>query len=108
METLADRQIVETLLAQDRETAGALVTTDFIALRDRMTVGQAQVAIREAESLTRRFVRLFVVDAEDRLSGSVDFRQLLLASPERPPLPESWTRIRYQCLPERIKKNAHG
>ena len=60
---------------------GALVTTDFIALRDRMTVSQAQVAIREAEALTRRFVRLFVVDAEDRLSGSVDFRQLLLASP---------------------------
>ena len=81
METVADRQIVETLLAQDRETAGALVTTDFIALRDRMTVSQAQAAIREAEALTRRFVRLFVVDAEDRLSGSVDFRQLLLASP---------------------------
>ncbi len=78
--TLADRELVETLLAQDRETAGALVTTDFIALRDRMTVGQAREAIRASESLTRQFVQLFVVDAEDRLAGSVTFRQLLLAS----------------------------
>ena len=79
--TLADRQHVETLLTQDEETAGALVTTDFIALRDRMTVSQAHAAVRASESLTQRLERLFVVDEQDRLAGSVSFRQLLFAPP---------------------------
>ncbi len=81
IKTLTDREFVEMLLTQDEETAGALVTTDFIALRERMTVGQAHAAVRASESLTKRLERLFVVDEQDRLAGSVSFRQLLLAPP---------------------------
>ena len=77
--TLSEQDFLRNLLAQEEETAGALVTTEFLALRERMTVMQAQVAIRNAEALTRRLSRVFVVDEEGRLSGSVSFRQLLLA-----------------------------
>ena len=82
VETLSEQDFVRTLLAQDAETAGALVTTEFLALRERMTVMQAQTAIRTSEALTRRLSRVFVVDAQDRLVGSVTFRQLLLSPPD--------------------------
>ncbi len=77
--TLSEQDFLRNLLEQEEETAGALVTTEFLALRERMTVMQAQAAIRNAEALTRRLSRVFVVDEEGRLSGSVSFRQLLLA-----------------------------
>ena len=51
--TLADRELVEMPLTQDEETAGALVTTDFIALRERMTVTQSHAAVRASESWSR-------------------------------------------------------
>lgn len=79
--TLSEQDFLRNLLAQEEETAGALVTTEFLALRERMTAMQAQAAIRNAEALTRRLSRVFVVDEDDRLSGSVSFRQLLLAPP---------------------------
>lgn len=79
--TLRDRTPVETLVAQEEETAGALITTDFMALRTGMTVDQATYAIRQTAPLANALERLFVVDAEDRLVGSVAFRDLLLASP---------------------------
>ena len=78
VETLSEQDFLRNLLAQEEETAGALVTTEYLALRERMTVMQAQAAIRNAEALTRRLSRVFVVDEDDRLSGSVSFRQLLL------------------------------
>ncbi len=77
LETLAERDSIRYLLDQDDETAGALVATEFIALRERMSVVQAQASIRASESLARRFSRLFVVNDSDRLAGSVSFRQLL-------------------------------
>ncbi|MCY4575602.1 MAG: magnesium transporter [Chloroflexi bacterium] len=79
VDSLAERDIVRNLLAQDEETAGALVTTDFLALRERMTVMQAQATIRTSEILTRRLSHVYVVDNDDRLVGSVSFRQLLLS-----------------------------
>lgn len=79
VESLSEQDFLRNLLAQEEETAGALVTTEFLALRERMTAMQAQVAIRNTEVLTRRLSRVFVVDEEGRLSGSVSFRQLLLA-----------------------------
>ena len=84
VDSLAERDIVRNLLAQDEETAGALVTTDFLALRERMTVLQAHASIRASEALTRRLSRVFVVDDDNKLSGSVSFRQLLLAPPGTP------------------------
>ena len=84
VDSLAERDIVRNLLAQDEKTAGALVTTDFLALRERMTVLQAHASIRTSEALTRRLSRVFVVDDDNKLSGSVSFRQLLLAPPGTP------------------------
>lgn len=79
VETLSEQDFLRNLLAQEEETAGALVTTEFLALRERMTVAQAQAAIRTSEILTRRLSRVFIVDNNDRLVGSVSFRQLLLS-----------------------------
>ena len=84
LNTLRERSPVEVLVAQEEETAGALVTTDFMALRQGMTVDQATRAIRETALLSDVLEGLFVVDQGDKLVGSLSFRDLLLADPQTP------------------------
>lgn len=72
------REITE-LLEHEADSAGGLMTTEFIALREGMTVEQAidhirSVEIRKAETIHNAFV----VDDHERLIGAISFRKLLL------------------------------
>jgi len=66
------------LLGYDEESAGGLMTTDYVAVGDTMTVGQATEAIR-AGSLPEQLNHVPVVDAQGRLTGVVGLRNLLLS-----------------------------
>jgi magnesium transporter len=81
---LRDPSPIESLIGQEEDTAGALVTTDFMALRVGMTANQAVWAIRRSRPVSEFLQRLFVVDRQDKLVGSVSFRDLLLADPRTP------------------------
>ena len=85
LERINDSELVRLLIAEGEETAGALTTTEFLALRVGMTVDQATTTIRRSPGLTQNFERLFVVDGQERLFGGLSFRDLLLAN-ERAPL----------------------
>ncbi|MBI4236083.1 MAG: magnesium transporter, partial [Chloroflexi bacterium] len=82
--TLREQEAIEALIAQEEETAGALVTTEFVALRAGMIAEEAIRAIRRTRPLSGKLSSLFVVDHSDRLVGSVSFRDLLLAAPRTP------------------------
>ena len=79
--TRADPEVaedVEELTRWPEESAGALMTTDFVAVTEGLTVQQAieelRICAREAESIDS----VYVVDEHERLIGVAPLRALLL------------------------------
>jgi len=66
------------LSAYDPETAGGIMTTDFLALRESMSIQEAIEYIRSTDVPEHTQVAL-VTDDEDRLIGLLGLRELLLA-----------------------------
>ncbi len=78
LSTKKARELTE-LMMHESDSAGGLMTTEYISLRGGMTVGQAidhirSVEIRKAETIHTAYV----VDDGGKLIGSVSFRKLLL------------------------------
>jgi magnesium transporter len=69
------------LLEYPERSAGGMMTTDYLAVRDSMTVREATEAIRRAASLGEDWLYVFVVDWRGRLQGRATMRALLLADP---------------------------
>jgi len=69
------------LLEYPERSAGGMMTTDYLAVRDSMTVREAIEAIRRAEALGEDWLYVFVVDWRGRLQGRATMRALLLANP---------------------------
>lgn len=69
------------LLEYPEKSAGGMMTTDYLAVRDSMTVREAVEAIRRAEALGEDWLYVFVVDWRGRLQGRATMRALLLANP---------------------------
>lgn len=78
---MAEPEEVQPLLLHPDETAGGLMTSEFLALRPRMTAAQAIEAIRSWAPETETAYYLFVVDREGKLCGVVSLRQLIVADP---------------------------
>ena len=78
---LEDPDEIRPLLLHPDETAGGLMTSEFLALRRRMTAAEALEAIRQWQPEAETIYYLFVVDRYGRLSGVVNLRQLIVADP---------------------------
>ena len=74
---------VAPLLEYEDDDAGGLMTPEFVALRDSMTVSQAMGFVRRwAEELRPEDIsQLFVVDKDGVLTGGISLAQLVLAWP---------------------------
>ena len=81
---LDDPDEIHPLLIHLDDTAGGLMTSEFLALRRRMTVDEAINAIRAWEPAAETIFYLFVVDAHGRLSGVVSIRQLIITAANTP------------------------
>jgi magnesium transporter len=74
------RELTE-LMTHEADSAGGLMTVEFISLREGMTVGQAIDHIRSVELTKAETIHTaFVVDEGGKLVGTVSFRKLLLES----------------------------
>ena len=83
LKEVEDRADVDRLLRYDDETAGGLMTTHTVTVRDTDTVEQALDQIRrQAEEITD-FYQIFVVDHEHRLVGVLPFKDLIVSKPDR-------------------------
>ncbi len=71
---------VEQLMRYPEETAGGIMTTEFLALRQEMRVHEA-IAHLQAASLKKMVFYLYVTDEEGRLVGVLSLRQLLMVPP---------------------------
>lgn len=69
------------LLAQEHETAGSLMTTNYLALEENLTVANAIQAIRQYPQKDS-FFYVYIIDSEEHLVGVLSLRSLILAAPD--------------------------
>jgi len=69
---------IQEQLAYPEESAGRIMSTDFLALNESTTIGDAISAIQLASEDVEVPFYLYVVDDEQRLKGVVSLKQLIL------------------------------
>src|SRR5918992_3066793 len=74
---------VAELLPYEDDTAGGLMTTEFVTLPKGLTVGEALATLREMAETPNMIYYLYVVEEEGswKLSGVIALRSLILADP---------------------------
>ncbi len=77
---------VAELLPYEDDTAGGLMTTEFVTLPRDLTVGEALARLREMAETPNMIYYLYVVAEEDswKLIGVIALRNLILADPSAP------------------------
>jgi magnesium transporter len=75
---------VQELLGYDEDSAGGLMTTEFIAVEERMTAGEAIDRLRELEPDAETIYYVYVLDEGGRLVGVLSLRDLIVARPDAP------------------------
>jgi magnesium transporter len=80
----ADARDVRELLAYGEETAGGLMTTDFLTVSAGETAQQVIDRMRELQPDADHVYYLYVVDADGVLVGTITLRGLIIADPEAP------------------------
>jgi len=73
---------VRKLLTYPEESAGGIMTTEFVTLPVDLTAGQAITRIRETANDAETIYYLYVTDSEEHLLGVSSLRQLVLANPK--------------------------
>ena len=76
---LEDGAELRPLLLHPEDTAGGLMTSEFLALGRRMTVGEALAALRTWRPDAEDTYDVYLIDRYGRLAGEVTMRRLLRA-----------------------------
>lgn len=72
---------VRELLAHEEDTAGGLMTTNFVTLPAQATVSEALSELKAQESEVEVFAYVYLVDTDERLEGVVSLREMLVSDP---------------------------
>jgi len=75
---------VRKLLAYRDDTAGGIMTTEFIAVPADLTAEEVIRMLRERAEEAETIFYVYVTDSENRLMGVFSLRELVLAQPETP------------------------
>ena len=78
-----DREEVEQLLQYDPETAGGLMSTDFMSLDEELSAGEAIASIQKRSEEKEMVFYLYITHGENKLAGVVSLRELLMHPPHR-------------------------
>jgi CBS domain-containing protein/sporulation protein YlmC with PRC-barrel domain len=73
---------VQELLEHEEDTAGGLMTTEFLAFPPDMTVEEAITELRLAAPDVETIYYLYVLDRNERLVGVLSLKNLILAKPQ--------------------------
>jgi magnesium transporter len=77
----AERRVTAQLLGYAPETAGRLMTTEFIDLKEFHSVAQALAIVRRLARDTETIYALYVTDGSRKLTGMLSLRDLVVAEP---------------------------
>nr|YP_002049099.1 MgtE family, putative magnesium transport protein [Paulinella chromatophora]ACB42889.1 MgtE family, putative magnesium transport protein [Paulinella chromatophora] len=78
----AERHVTAQLLGYEAETAGRLMTTKFIDLKEFHTAAQALTIVRYRSRDTETVYSLYVTDRSRHLTGILSLRDLVTVDPE--------------------------
>lgn len=74
-----DRKIIKQLLGYRDDCAGGIMTTEYIALNNSLNMKEALRTIKEIVPKTELIDTIFVVDAENKLLGTAQLRDILIS-----------------------------
>ena len=77
-----EAQEVRELMEHEEGTAGALMTTEYIALPPELTVAEAFSRLRKLAAEAETIYYLYILGEDETLLGIVTLRDLLVAEPE--------------------------
>tara|TARA_Y100001968_G_scaffold332819_1_gene392494 strand:- start:2977 stop:4386 length:1410 start_codon:yes stop_codon:yes gene_type:complete len=78
----SERRVTAQLLGYEAETAGRLMTTEFIDLKEFYSASDALKIVRSRAPYTETIYSLYVTDKERHLTGILSLRDLVTAEPE--------------------------
>ena len=78
-----ERKVTAELLGYEPETAGRLMTTEFIDLKEMQTAEEALSLVRKRAPFTETIYSLYVTDKERHLTGILSLRDLVTAAPNK-------------------------
>jgi magnesium transporter len=76
---LEDAAEVQGLLEHEEDTAGGIMGTDYVAVLESMTVGEATEEVRRNAESVEPIFAVYVIDASRKLLGIVPLKRLLLS-----------------------------
>jgi magnesium transporter len=77
-----DREDVEELLSYRDETAGGLMTNEYVALPEHLTASETIDHLRNLAPDAETIYYIYVIDPDERLLGVISLRDLIVAKPE--------------------------
>ena len=76
-----DRKIINELLKYPEESAGSIMTTEFVDLKETMTVEQALQRIRDIGIDSETIYNCYVLNSNRILLGTVNIKEILISKP---------------------------
>lgn len=73
-----DRKIIESLQKFPSDSAGGLMTTEYIALNENLTMAQALAKIKEIAPESEIISVIYLLNNEKQLVGTINLRQILI------------------------------
>ena len=78
-----ERQATALLLGYEADTAGRIMTPEYIALKEQWTIFRALEYLRSRADVSETIYYLYVTDAARRLTGILSLRHLVTGQPEQ-------------------------
>jgi len=74
-----EREVTNILMGYEDETAGRIMTTEYISLKKDMTVEEALIKVRRQAKEKETIYTLFVTDNSKKLEGVLSLKELLIS-----------------------------
>ncbi|MBI2251574.1 MAG: magnesium transporter [Armatimonadetes bacterium] len=97
---------VKQLLSYDENSAGGMMTTEYISISQNLTAQETINLLRELEPKAELVYYLYVVDENNHLTGVLSLRDLIIAKPETKVKDFMYTKVYKTKLNYNIKEAA--
>jgi len=78
-----ERRSTAQLLGYEADTAGRMMTPEYVSLKESWTVAQALDRIRSLAHVSETIYSLYVIDSARQLTGILSLRDLVIAQPDQ-------------------------
>ncbi|HHW07907.1 MAG TPA: magnesium transporter [Clostridia bacterium] len=75
---------VKELLAYPEDTAGGIMTTEYVAILEHISAGKAIDILREIAPEAETVYYVYVINVKNKLVGVISLRELIVADPDAP------------------------